>query len=265
MAFESNDGSKQVAGGIKMYTGVADFKVIAINPTKAELEAMGRKVQEEPTYITSTQEGGNKVRLDIYLKNDKMETKLALFLEDSPRINKAGDKNEFINKFGQGTWGANAAEVIAKVSAKSGTPWFKADGIRIAKVGEVGLTEFIKQWANVAQGQVCQLDTIEEIVRGNVKELKDLVPVMNSLNNGIKCLIGVVEKEYDGQVKQYQAVYSRCFMRPYQKNLSMFTKSLNDDYGEFKADYQNSLEFQEYTGKKEIESAVSQPKEADLF
>ena len=42
MAIKSNDSNKEVAGGgIKLYSGLGNFKIIAVNPTLAELHENG--------------------------------------------------------------------------------------------------------------------------------------------------------------------------------------------------------------------------------
>ena len=50
MAMKAN-ASSQGAGEIKRFIGVGSFKVVGVNPTKAQLEAFyGREVQAEPEY-----------------------------------------------------------------------------------------------------------------------------------------------------------------------------------------------------------------------
>lgn len=50
MAVQGNDSTVEVLGGYSLYTGLANLKVLAINPTKEELEAVEFKPKEEPIY-----------------------------------------------------------------------------------------------------------------------------------------------------------------------------------------------------------------------
>ena len=47
---ESNDSSKEVLGGIKLWAGLTNMEVKAVNPNMAELHAMGINVKQEPNY-----------------------------------------------------------------------------------------------------------------------------------------------------------------------------------------------------------------------
>lgn len=51
MAIKSNDSNVEVSGGgIKLYSGLANFKVIAVNPTMDQLHELGIMVKSEPNY-----------------------------------------------------------------------------------------------------------------------------------------------------------------------------------------------------------------------
>ncbi len=101
MSLNGNSSDKPVFQEIKLYTGLANMKVVAINPTKAEMEAMGMKPQNDPIYLTQDQEGVKKLRLDFYLNHKTMNirTKVSFFLEDKYRTDKDGKKAEWINNF----------------------------------------------------------------------------------------------------------------------------------------------------------------------
>ena len=47
---ESNDSSKEVLGTIKLWAGITNMEVKAVNPTMAELNAMGINIKQEPNY-----------------------------------------------------------------------------------------------------------------------------------------------------------------------------------------------------------------------
>ena len=89
MAFNSNASDTKVFKEIKLYTGLHNMKVVAINPTKDKLEEMGYKPQNDPVYLTVEGEV-KKLRLDFHLLGDspegeKIMTKVAFFLENQHR------------------------------------------------------------------------------------------------------------------------------------------------------------------------------------
>ena len=53
MAIQSNASTEEVVGGIKTFSGLTNVKVIAVNPTMAELHAMDINVKSEPSYDVS--------------------------------------------------------------------------------------------------------------------------------------------------------------------------------------------------------------------
>ena len=62
-------GKESVEGSFKMYKGMAAFNIVAVNPTKAELEALtGRELENEPEYVGKTDEGKEQVRVVFYGK-----------------------------------------------------------------------------------------------------------------------------------------------------------------------------------------------------
>ena len=51
MAIKSNASDQEVAGGgVKLYSGLSNFNVLAVNPTMAELHALDINVKQEPAY-----------------------------------------------------------------------------------------------------------------------------------------------------------------------------------------------------------------------
>ena len=54
MAIKSNASTQEVVGsGMKLYSGLTNVNVIAVNPTMAELHALDIKVKSEPNYQVS--------------------------------------------------------------------------------------------------------------------------------------------------------------------------------------------------------------------
>ena len=50
MAIQSNASNQEVVGGIKTYSGLTNVRVIAVNPTMAELHKLDINVKQEPNY-----------------------------------------------------------------------------------------------------------------------------------------------------------------------------------------------------------------------
>ena len=221
MAIKSNDSNLQVAGGgIKTFSGLANFKVIAVNPTMAELHELGIMVKQDPNYFVELN-GTEYFKLTFWIKNEDLTTRFDLLMNGSERVSQTG-KNQWINAIGQSTWSDGEPEY----------DWFKKEGLRKALTGEETLINFVKQWANVANGDEAYFDSIAKIVKGDVTEVKALVKLLES--NEVRLLIGVK----DGK---YQTVYTKVFGRVKPQRDDLFVKNLNDDYGTFNAEFDTTL------------------------
>lgn len=249
MAINKSNAGDVVTTEFKLYTGLINMKVVAINPATAEqIEALGyKKPNQNPEYITTDDEGVLKVRLDLYLENadHNVKTKMALWLENKERISQSG-KFEYINNQAQSCF-ADTPDAYA---------WFDGSTARKATVGETTLHDFVKVWANVstkadAAGKLpeCKLEGIPAMFNGNFSELQSLVNDLSDYE--VKVLLGVrtVEGEDDNgmpKVNYYQDVYTKMFARSYQKSNNPWLKKLSDEYGAYKQEYQNSLLLQEF-------------------
>jgi len=186
--------------------------------------------------------GTKKVRIDVIVKNDKFKTKFAFFLENKDRATKNGDKFEIVNDFGQSTWATSIDEAVNKLG-KNANKCFKPDGARIAKVGEVALITFLRDWANTGVEEVGKIDNFTALFNGNFKELQDYVRILS--NNTIYTLATVKEGKYQG-------IYTGCFVRTQfsirtaENKFADFLKKQKDAGYPIKESY--SLEFREYTG-----------------
>ena len=136
MAIESNASTEVVqGGGIQLYSGISNFKVIAVNPTMAELHALDINVKSEPNYALSTS-FGDRTKVTFWLQNDDITTKLDILISPEVRETKAGGKFQWINSTGQTTW------------ADENGPnydWWNAEGQRKAYIGEETLIFFAKK------------------------------------------------------------------------------------------------------------------------
>lgn len=234
MGFNPNSSEKQVVQESKLYTGLTNMKVVAINPNKAQLEALGYKPQSEPVYIT-VEDGIKKLRLDFYLthKDYPMKTKVAFFLENRIRTNQSGTKAEWINNFGRTAWGD-------LTEPPKDLKWFDATTARLAKVGEFDLHNFLINWLNISPNDEAKLDKFDALFVGDYSELKSLFN--NAKNNEIRVLLTV----RDGK---YQSVYGKYFDRATNKRTNYWEahiKSQTEAGFAPKEDFQNSFIFQEW-------------------
>lgn len=245
MAIVANESSKEFFQSFTLYTGVSPMKVVGICPTLEELQGIGFKAfDKEPVYTSKSDEGIDKVRIDVVFKNDKVMTKAAFFLENKQRESaKTPGLFEIINNFGQNTWATSVEEAVEKVAKKSGKKWFKPEGARIALSGEVALINFIRDWANSNPEDQSTIDSYDKLFKGNYKELQDLVKLLK--NNTIYTLSTVKDGKYQG-------IYNGFFVRTQFKIEAAKLKFSNHVQDQVKAGYplkeSFSFEFKEYTG-----------------
>jgi hypothetical protein len=221
MAIKSNQSTDEVVGGgIKLYSGLSNFNVIAVNPTLNELHDLGIMLKSEPNYYVEFS-GEEYFKLTFWIKNEDLTTRFEVLMNNKPRVSQSG-KHQYLNNAGQSTWSNDAPTY----------DWWKTDGTRHAFTGEETLVNFVKAWANVANGDDVYFESIDKIVRGDVAEVKALVKVLAS--NQVRLLIGVK----DGK---YQSVYTKVFGRIKPQRDDVFVKNLNDDYGAFNAEFDTTL------------------------
>src|SRR3990167_590536 len=166
MAINSNKSTDKVVQERKLYTGLCPMKIIAINPTKAQLSKLGIEFRNDPVYLIEDDAKQIKLRLDFYVANTELQliTKVSLWIENKLRIAKSG-AFQWINAQAQNCFAEEA----------DAYKWFQHETARKAYVGEVDLHNLLKAWGNVAPSDECKLETMDAILEGNIKELKALV------------------------------------------------------------------------------------------
>jgi hypothetical protein len=242
MSFNANSSNEAVIKEGKLFTGLKNMKVVAINPTKAQLEDLGYRPQNDPSYLGTNEDDPDnpvkKVRLDFYLqgeseKEESIRTKIAFFLEDKYRVNQAGDKAEWINDLGRSAWGTPSA-------APDGLQWFDTSTARQCKVGESDLHSFLINWLNISPNDEAKLDNFDSLFEGSYRELMSLLN--GNPDNEIRVLLTV----RDGK---YQSVYNRYFDRASNKRTNYwedYIRKQTEQGYEPKEDFSKSLVFQEW-------------------
>ena len=249
MAFSAGKESSE-GGAIKRYIGVAPVKVLATNPTKAELESLYNTTLDKDVEYTGVQnnEGTNVpyARIDFVVRTDpeksngiEMTTKISYFVRKEYRFNRDKSKVQAIDKYGRTAWvtkeQANAHEIP---QYKNGPANLDKD-YRPAYVGEEDLTNFIKTYLNIPNVQKyvdgkwelvdnpseceARLDGIDKFFAGDFKELKEIMSYQP--NNKVKVLFGVRTTD-DG--KQYQAAYTQMVLRNGVTDFSKLDSDLAD-------------------------------------
>jgi hypothetical protein len=247
MAIVSNSSEQEVkaeGGGVTLYVGIAPVKVIAVNPSMAELNAIGVSAKVEPQY-TGLSIGGdefNKIVVWVEHTAPDFKTKVEFLIKPEPKVSQSG-KSQWTNNIGQFAY--------AESKASEAYEWFKDEGVRKAFNGEEKLMDFVKAFANVAAGDACYLETWQEVSKGNVKELQELFNLLPE--NRVRVLLGVKDEKY-------QQVYDKHFGRLKPKRDDLFIKKLNDDYGAFKAEYNKTLLLEQYSP-----TLVAADEEPDAF
>ena len=217
---KSNASTEEVVGGIKTFSGLTNVKVMAVNPTMAELHSMEINVKQEPNYkVEFSGEEYNKIV--FWIANADGNFKLEILMQNKPRVSQTG-KHQWMNNIGQSTWSEDSPTY----------EWWKKEGERKAYTGEETLINFTKAWANVASGDEVTFDTMSAIANGNVEEIKALISELTT--NEVRVLIGVKDSKY-------QQVYTKYFGRVKPQRDDLFVNSLNDDYGSFNADFNADL------------------------
>lgn len=227
----------------KIYTGLVDFTPVMLNPTKEELASVGVNYEKEPVYLDKSSDGNNRIRLDVWgkVKINDVESlkKVTFFIEDTEKASQAGNF-QFINIYGDSSWGESAEQITAAYS------WFKANGIRKAKSGEPDFVAFIKRWLSIGRGQEASLDGLNKLFVGNVDDLRNLLKA--NKDRKLQVLLTVTGKDD----KYYQNVYNRYFGIAGSTNLTYWKKHFEGNTAT--VNYQNSFALKEFVVGGEEES-----------
>lgn len=244
-------GKESVEGSFKMYKGMAAFNIVAVNPTKAELEALtGREIENDPEYVGKTDEGKEQVRVVFYAKtapeaklNNGIEllVPISFMLTKDYKVGQNSGKYQIIDKFGRTAW-ATKEEVQSKSIPQysSGPANISAD-YRLAWQGEEFLVDFLIQWLNIP-GPAVYKDKVwvmkentddsevsldmAALFKGDVKELKELVTLAATYI--VKGAVGIRTVDNENGTRQYQAVFTRKFAKNAVTNYSRIDDAITE-------------------------------------
>lgn len=230
MAFSTGRESTE-GGAVKRYIGVAPVNVLAVNPSKEELEGIyNTTLDKAPEYIGTQDVEGKKVpyaRVDFVVKavaekcgGIDMTTKVSYFLRKEFRYNKEHTKVQVIDKYGRTAWVTKEQAATHEIPQYANGPANLDKDYRPVYVGEEDLTNFIKaflvipnvqkyvdgKWVMVDNPSECEarLGEVDKLFDGNFSEVKEIIGYQP--NNKVKILFGVRTTD-DG--KQYQAAFTQ--------------------------------------------------------
>lgn len=240
MAFSAGQVSKE-AGVISRYIGVGSVNVVAINPTKAQLEEIfGNEVESDPVYTGVQEQDGKQIRfarLDIVLKtvpenNNGIEntSRMALFIREQYRYNRDQTKVQVIDKYGRTAWVTKEELAAKEVPTYSNGKKANLDpDYRPCYQGEEDVTNFFKAFLNIPSPMVyknkewvpaenlddclARFDSIAKAFSGDFKEFVDAWKLQQA--NKVKVLYGI---RTTNEGKQYQTFYTKMFLRNGQSN-----------------------------------------------
>jgi hypothetical protein len=229
--------STEAQEGFKRYIGYANSYVVAVNPSKAELEKIyGRELEKEPEYV-GEDEQGKYVRIDFIVKTDPNEganpkknipghgieiiNHAMITLRPTPATNQEGDQVTVFDRYGNYARMLKAdADAHKKPVSVNGKDLRVDTDYKIACVGQDLLLHFLKTYLGMGCGfdykngvwvkkdnaadDEFVLEKIKNYFTGDVSEIREAIAFQP--NNKIKLLYGVKTKE-DG--KQQQVVCTK--------------------------------------------------------
>ena len=216
----------------KRYIGVGSSYVIAVNPSKAELEQIyGNEQDKDPEYVVDG-DNGKEARIHFIVKTDpeqcngiEITNRLMFTLRNAPAYNRDQTKVQVIDAYGNTTW-ANTEDAKAgkKILTDEGKEKLLDSKYRMACVGEADLVHFLKTYLRVpssfeykngawvkksnANDGLFGLEHIKDYFNGDFSELKEALKMQP--NNKVKLLYGVRTADTENGTRQYQAVASRA-------------------------------------------------------
>ena len=245
--------TKETQGGVKLMTGLVPMMVVAVNPSKKELEQIyGRDLEKEPEYISADEAGVKKLRIDFIMKtvindklgcNEEIITKVPFFLEDKLAYTSDGSKVYMLNLYGENA--CIPVEDAKKNTLPDNMQWYNTTKMRPAYRGEIELVGFLKQYLgipnrafkdkvipDVSKAEI-QLEKIKNYFNGDIKEFVSVVNLRKPTN--IILLAGGVRTTDDN--KQYQAWYLKKPLKYGTTNLDYIKRDIAERQSQMNVDF----------------------------
>lgn len=225
----------------KRYVGTASCKILAVNPSKQELEKIyNTDLDKEPEYIFEKERDGKmvkSVKIDFIAHVDEnvhpevnLTTKITFFLRNELSYNKDKTKVKVIDKYGRTAWVTVEQAKAKEIPMYSNGPANIDKDYRPCFIGEEELCNFLKtylgiknvmkyvnnSWVMVDNPEECEarLDKIQKYFTGDFSELKATIGLQP--NNSVVALFGIQSTDSGSQ---YQAVYTGKFLKATMSNI----------------------------------------------
>lgn len=141
----------------KLFLGIENFRATAVNPTLAELKAMGIPATTEPEYNVKVQRNfgdGEKeydaVNVRVYLTNDDpanpIRTQVNYQIVKASHLSST-NKLKVINKYGTSTWLEETH--ITAGTVPGNMAWYVNEDVKVCYRGEDTLISFLKSYRNL--------------------------------------------------------------------------------------------------------------------
>ena len=297
MAIKAN-ASSMGGGNFDNFVGVGSFRVLGVNPTKAELEKFyGREMQNEPVYITDKTDNEGKsykqvrvtfmIQADLNYENGKaidcnkalkepLKTTVSFFVDNRYFYNRDKTKVQVIDKYGRTAWVTIEQAKNHQIPVYSNGPAKLDSNYRPAYRGEEELTQFILNYLNVtpidtynsttgewvtnSHPEDCEgnLEKIQDYFKGDVSELKEFLTYIPT--NRIKMLMGI---RTDNEGKQRSTFLTSKTLRNGSKSYIVLKKEVDDKQSS--GGLQNTVFSDDSTGLiQDIHVYSNNVKETDL-
>ena len=246
MSFAAGEAADENAASFVKYIGVTPVNVVALNPTKEELEKLlGKTLNKDVEYFNQDSEGKNQIRLDFWVKVDptwgrQLDVplqKVSFFISESVRVNRDKTKVQVIDAYGNTGWVTKEdfkAKIVPEYAKRLTTPY------RECYSGEDKLIDFIKKWLNIPDNSVykngswefvkdmskCEAEfkNIKGLIKGDIKDLQVLVKKHAAYK--VKVCFGIKTTEEN---KKYQTIYTGFFLKHSSGSYDSFDKVINKE------------------------------------
>jgi len=227
----------------KLFIGVGSSYILAVNPTKEEIEKIrNRSIDYDVEYTGTTEVNGNtikQIRIDLYAKPDPAKyldnnnqpieaiIPVSFYLKDQKKIGSNTGKIQVIDNYGRTAWVTPEELEGHKIPQYANGPANIDKDYRPTYDGEEDLVNAIIAFLNIpstvakVDGKFvsqtkefldvnCQvsLEHIADYFKGDVSELKEIFGYRP--DNKVKIAFGVKTND---EGKQYQAAYTKKFLK----------------------------------------------------
>lgn len=261
MAFEGK--TKQIREKVFL-KGIGEVELVAVNPTKEELNSMLNIESDKEISYISEKDGKKSTRIDFWVKPVGYESlnKITFFLSHDVAISTTG-KKEFINNKLDQTWEETIEKLIEKLDSNPDMSWFSRKDLRAAYRGELKLYRFLTTLFNMDLNEgIEQFDNFAAIAQGDLSELRAVLTAGQNNNEGkslsLKVLFGINESGY-------QEIYTGHFANARQNKFGVLVRKATEGYDKFNAEWDNDTTLRVVTPSEKPKENETVNKEASAI